>query len=286
MVEKRRGFLRGTAGILLMSGFGSMMLTACGGGPAEMAATPRLASVDNFRDVAGTGDGYQTVDGRRVRRGMFYRSNVLALSAADEAALDTLGIVAVYDLRTPSEIASVRDVLPLRATYVSINIAGTDNVQIPQFAFPADAVALRENTERSYVTGGAPRAGFRTLFTDLANSPGAQLFHDATGADATGWVAAVLLSIANVPFDVIMEDYLLTNTVAAASINSNLDTVRARQGDIVAANEAPLFNVQASFLQAGFDQVQASYGTMANYLTQGLGLSQATIDMLHDKLVV
>jgi protein-tyrosine phosphatase len=62
--------------------------------------------------------------------------------------------------------------------------------------------------------------------------------------------------------------------------------VRAQQGDTVAANEAPLFNVQASFLQAGFDQVQASYGTMANYLTQGLGLSQATIDALHDKLVV
>jgi protein-tyrosine phosphatase len=286
MVEKRRSFLRGTAGILLMSGFGSMMLTACGGGPVEMVATPRLASADNFRDVAGPGDGYPTVDGHRVRRGVFYRSNVLALSAADEAALDALGIVAVYDLRTPGELASVPDVLPLRATYVTINIAGTDDVQLPQFGTPADAVALKESTERSYVTGGAPRAGFRMLLTDLANTPGAQLFHDATGADATGWVAAVLLSIANVPFDVIMEDYLLTNTVAAASIKSNLDTVRAQQGDTVAANEAPLFNVQASFLQAGFDQVQASYGTMANYLTQGLGLSQATIDALHDKLVV
>jgi protein-tyrosine phosphatase len=47
-----------------------------------------------------------------------------------------------------------------------------------------------------------------------------------------------------------------------------------------------VFNVQESYLQAGFDQVQASYGTMASYLTQGLGLSQATIDALRDRLVV
>ena len=45
-------------------------------------------------------------------------------------------------------------------------------------------------------------------------------------------------------------------------------------------------NFQESYLQAGFDQVPAIYGTMASYLTQGLGLSQATIDALHDRLVV
>ena len=65
-----------------------------------------------------------------------------------------------------------------------------------------------------------------------------------------------------------------------------VDALRAQQGEDIVAIETPLFNVQASFLQAGFDQVQASYGTMANYLTQGLGLSRATIDTLRDKLVV
>lgn len=282
----RRTFLRGTAGLLLVSGFGSVLLSACGGGEAEPAPTPRLTSVENFRDVAGPTEGYVTVDGRHVRRGVLYRSNVLTLSDSDKRLLDVLDIATVYDLRTPGEIARTPDVLPGRAMYTAINIAGTDDVQRPTLGSAADAIALREAAERSYVTGGIPRAGYRTLFTQLANTPGAQIFHDAAGADSAGWVAAVLLSIANVPFDVIMEDYLLTNTVAAVSIASALDALRAEQGEDIAAIETPLFNVQSSFLQAGFDQVQASYGTMANYLTHGLGLAQATIDTLRDKLVV
>jgi protein-tyrosine phosphatase len=47
----------------------------------------------------------------------------------------------------------------------------------------------------------------------------------------------------------------------------------------------PLLEVQESYLQAGFDQVQMSYGTMANYLTRGLGMSQTTIDTLRARLV-
>ncbi|MBV8626922.1 MAG: tyrosine-protein phosphatase, partial [Paraburkholderia sp.] len=169
MVERRRSFLKGSAGVLLMAGFGSMMLSACGGaGDASMAAAPSLASADNFRDVAGIGEGYQTVDGRRVRRGMFYRANVLALSAADQATLGTLGLTAVYDLRTPGEIARTPDALPVGVSYVTINIAGTDDVQMPPLTSSADAVALQESNERSYVTGGAQRAGYATLLNQLA----------------------------------------------------------------------------------------------------------------------
>ncbi|HXZ06798.1 MAG TPA: tyrosine-protein phosphatase, partial [Paraburkholderia sp.] len=232
------------------------------------------------------GEGYPTVDGRRVRRGTFYRSNVLALSAADQATLGTLGISTVYDLRTPGEIARMPDVLPVGVSYVTINIAGTDDVELPPLTSSADAVALQESNERGYVTGGAQRTGYATLFNQLANTQGAQLFNDTTGADATGWVAAVLLSIANVPLDLIIQDYLLTNTVAQASIQASLNALRGSQGDTVADTETPLYDVQASYLQAGFDQVQASYGTMSKYLTQGLGLTQSTIDTLHDKLVV
>jgi protein-tyrosine phosphatase len=96
----------------------------------------------------------------------------------------------------------------------------------------------------------------------------------------------VLLSIANVPLDVIMQDYLLSNVYEATSIQATTATLRAQDGDAAAISEAPLFSVQESFLQAGFDQVQVSYGTMARYLMKGLGLSQSTIDTLHGRLVV
>ncbi len=44
--------------------------------------------------------------------------------------------------------------------------------------------------------------------------------------------------------------------------------------------------VQASYLQAGFAQVTASYGSMYGYAVHGLGLSPQTIAKLRHKLLV
>lgn len=267
---------------------GSSLLSACGGGnlDADQPETPRLASVSNFRDVAGAAAGYPTVDGKQMRRGAFYRANALTLSAADTAALDKLGIAAVYDLRTPGEIARTADILPVGATSQALDVLGVSDFVAPTFDTAGAAVAFMEAQARAYVTGAAQRVGYGELLTRLANGAGAQLFHSNAGKDRTGWVAALLLSIANVPLDVIMQDYLLSNVYLAQSIAAQTEVIRAQSGDAIAASESPLFTVQDNYLQAGFDQVQASYGTMASYLTQGLGLSQATIDTLHDRLVL
>ena len=267
---------------------GSSLLSACGGGnlDADQPETPRLASVSNFRDVAGAAAGYPTVDGKQMRRGAFYRANTLTLSAADTITIDKLGIASVYDLRTPGEIARTADILPAGATSQALDVLGVSDFVAPTFDTAAAAVAFMEAQARAYVTGAAQRVGYGELLTRLANGAGAQLFHSNAGKDRAGWVSALLLSIANVPLDVIMQDYLLSNVYLAQSIAAQTEVIRAQSGDVVAASESPLFTVQDNYLQAGFDQVQASYGTMASYLTQGLGLSQATIDALHDRLVV
>ncbi|HYS64075.1 MAG TPA: tyrosine-protein phosphatase [Paraburkholderia sp.] len=284
----RRVFLKRSAGVLLVSGIGSSLLSACGGGSldAGQPETPRLASVNNFRDVAGAAAGYPTVDGKQMRRGVFYRANALTLSAADEAMIDKLGITSVYDLRTPGEITRTADTLPAGAASQAFNVLGTRDFVAPSFDTAAAATAFMEAQARGYVTGAAQRASYGALLTRLADGADAQLFHSNAGKDRAGWVAALLLSIANVPLDVIMQDYLLSNVYSALSIKAQTDTLRTQDGDAVATIEAPLFNVQESYLQAGFDQVQASYGTMASYLTQGLDVSQATIDTLRARLVV
>jgi Tyrosine phosphatase family len=50
------------------------------------------------------------------------RSQALALSPADLAAVDNLGITADYDLRTVAEIAESPDVVPAGATYTNLNV--------------------------------------------------------------------------------------------------------------------------------------------------------------------
>jgi protein-tyrosine phosphatase len=283
----RRRFLKGTAGALLLSGVSSSLLTACGGtNPgSDQAPTPRLASLENFRDVGGTAAGYPTVDGRVVRRNAFYRSNALTETAADAAVLDSLGIAAVYDLRTPGEIERAADLLPANALYQKVNVTGREDVMTLAPDTPASAVSSMERAQRLYVTDPVQRAAFGSLLTQLATTPGPQLIHSSAGKDRAGWAAALLLSIANVPFDVIMQDYLLSNTYLANSIAARVEAQRQQGGDVAASIERPLASVQASYLQASFDQVQASYGTMSAYLTRGLGLAQSNVDALRDRLL-
>jgi protein-tyrosine phosphatase len=64
--------------------------------------------------------------------------------------------------------------------------------------------------------------------------------------------------------DVIAEDYLLTNRFYRRDPSSGTDlpeNVRQAIG-----------SVEASFLAAGFEALQADYGDLENYLKEGLGL--------------
>ena len=140
---------------------------------------------------------------------------------------------------------------------------------------------MMEQTNRAFVNDAGMRSQFGTLFNALASVDAAQLFHCTAGKDRTGWTAAVLQSIAGVDNATIMANYLATNDYTAARVAATLKAMPSS----MAAVYGPLLGVQASYLQAGLDEVTAQYGTMDNYLKQGLGLSQETIYVLRGKLV-
>lgn len=124
--------------------------------------TPVLATMDNFRDIAGTTSVYTTSHDGTLRTGVFYRSNALALSSADQATLSTLGISDVYDLRTASEIASSPDVMPDGARYTHIDIIGNtasgSNITSITFSSAAEAKAMMQQptSPSSAMPGCAP----------------------------------------------------------------------------------------------------------------------------------
>ncbi|MEN0107194.1 MAG: tyrosine-protein phosphatase [Pseudomonas sp.] len=247
--------------------------------------TARLTGIDNFRDIAGTTMAYTTSNDGVMRAGQFYRSNAITPVGSDLATLNSLGITAVYDLRTPSEIASTPDTMLTGASYTNIDIIGSttsgSNVTNISFTSAAQAVAMMEETNRAFVNDSGMRGQFSLLFNELAGTDGAQLFHCTAGKDRTGWTTAVLLSIAGVDSATIMSDYLATNDYTAARVAATLAHMPAS----MAAIYAPLLGVQASYLQAGLDEVTAQYGSMDNYLKEGLGLSQETIYVLRAKMV-
>jgi protein-tyrosine phosphatase len=270
----RRALIKGTVSVLALGGCASTLLSACGGdftggsGP-QAGTTPTLASVANFRDVGGAAPGYATSDGAHVRRALIYRADVLTLDAADAATLANLGIAAVYDLRTPAESGTVPARLPAAANRLAINVLGSEAP--PSFAgMSADQLdAAMQAQWRALVTGSAQCAAYGDLLSRIAATAGPQIVSGGTGVDVVGWASALLLLIANVPLEIIVKDYLLTNAYRSTGAD--------------AANAAP--PVQSSYLQAAFDALQSGYGDLNRYLTAGLGLPSATVDQLRSLLV-
>ena len=174
----------------------------------------RLASADNFRDVAGPGAGYPTGDGGHVRRGVYYRSNELQLTAEDAASLADLGITMIHDLRggrrsrpTPTPRSPARPGSTSRFRHPDGDGRGPGR---HRRRGPRDAQRVRRVRARREA-----RASYARLLTDLATGDVPQLFHCTAGKDRTGWAAALLLEIAGVDRATIMADYLLTNDVSS-----------------------------------------------------------------------
>uniref|UniRef100_UPI0015FEE679 tyrosine-protein phosphatase n=1 Tax=Nocardioides stalactiti TaxID=2755356 RepID=UPI0015FEE679 len=174
----------------------------------------RLASADNFRDVAGP--GYATADGARVRRGVFYRSNELRLTDDDQGTLADLGLRAILDLRSEMEIDAHPDVPIDGATWHNFDVSGIPMDQVAGLRDRRSAVELMDAVYTSFVDSETSRSEFSGLFRQLATG-GPQLFHCSAGKDRTGWVAALLLHIAGVDDPTIESDYLLTNALTGSS---------------------------------------------------------------------
>ncbi|SAK82364.1 protein tyrosine/serine phosphatase [Caballeronia arationis] len=178
----RRAFLRGGTRSALASavagGFGTSLLAACGGANDNTQAidTPRLASVENFRDLAGDADGYPTADGRRLRRGVFYRSGTLAPDDNDAATLNRLQIQAVHNLRTLNEASLAPDRVPSGATRDLADIAPFDFASAAP-ASAAAASAWMTEAQRRLVIDATARAHLGVVFTRLANTAGPQIIH-------------------------------------------------------------------------------------------------------------
>lgn len=259
----------------------------------EAITTPILASTPNFRDLAGisasnggTGFANTTGNGGVMRTEVFYRSDYLSLNNADWITISTLHIGRDIDLRTPSEIALHPDVVPYGAVYTNINIYGTPSpVPSPFDRPPAEAISFMQTGYREFVTDQVQRNGFRTALLTLANDSTPDLWHCSGGKDRTGWTAMLMQTIAGVPSQVIMQDYLATNSYTAALMSTTKASLLAQHPSWDPATIDALLGVQSSYLQAGLDQVMATYGSMYAYLTEGLGLTRADIYVLRAKMV-
>ena len=246
-----------------------------------------LATAPNFRDAGG----YRTADGKWVRMGLLYRSDQLdLLSPTDLQTVHEVGIHLVCDLRTDAERSRGPDRIPGGAMAMVADVAGNDssssslaglmtNKSLQQeVALSGGSAKLMEDANRQFVSSPSALKAYHALFERLADPKALpSVFHCTAGKDRTGWAEAAFLSIMGVPRDVILKDYLASNTYLEGKNRKLLAFIRS---DSDRALVQPMMEVRPDYLEAGFDEIDKRYGSFDKYLHEGLGLDDRTIQAL------
>jgi protein-tyrosine phosphatase len=135
-------------------------------------------------------------------------------------------------------------------------------------------VAMFEERYREFVLLPSARAALRRLYLGLARTdrrPG--LFHCTTGKDRTGWAAAALLLLLDVPEDQVRTDFMASNDELRGSLDAWLDRFDADGGDRTWLE--PLTQVRPAYLDAALGEVRRAYRSIPAYFALGLGIDAA-----------
>lgn len=240
----------------------------------------KLEGTSNFRDAGG----YRTTTGQWVKMGEIYRSDALnKLTDNDLAKLQRLRVRTVFDLRMESERTKDADKVPAGASYVVADVfAGSPSFQAMPTS-PDAAVKAMVDAEKSMVSGDGGKKAYTQVFEGIERDRNrAVLFHCTAGKDRTGWANASLLTALGVPGETVMADYLASNDYRKAANDAILSHLPAAQ----AAVYKPMLDVRPEYLNAGYDEVTAKYGTFDNYLKSGLGIDSRELKQLKKDLLV
>ncbi|MFE2959235.1 tyrosine-protein phosphatase [Nocardia tengchongensis] len=295
-----RGTLTGVAAALIA--ITPIAVTPAFAAPVPVLQSPKGVSLDlptapNARDLSGipTQGG-----GGKVKAGSVYRTDALnKLSEAEQQQLVSAGIVEIIDFRSPTERGQNPDKLPASIPEKSLPVYDPNN---DFYLFFAKAVQggpalqqqlLGDGKGRQFmidyykwmVTDSAARGQFSAALKEIAAANGPVLYHCTAGKDRTGWMSAILLSALGAPKGQIYNNYLESNDNLAAANKATLDGLVASGRVTDPSLFEPVLGVDRAFLDSSFDAVQANYGSMDNFLSQGLGIDDATIATLKSKLV-
>jgi protein-tyrosine phosphatase len=250
--------------------------------PTDPARAPAFEGAMNFRDLGG----YETVDGRRVRHGRFFRSGLMSeLTDADIAAIRQLEIRSVCDFRAPEE----REAHPSR-WFEGQDIRHSireDTENIGNIAKFYEMVLEGADVARSIMTDGYRKIpymlapSYRAMFDFILAGHVPIVFHCTVGKDRTGIASALLLTALGVPRERVVEDFRATDRI----YDRIFDLVRnqARQSVHIEDDSdiwPPLLLSDPAYLDAMYDEFTTRHGGIEGYLHEQLGVDAAAIDRL------
>ena len=271
------------AGIILSYAAGNSDTHALTGNDSvKTGQTLGISSIPNLRDMGG----YETVNGDVIKKHLLYRSSQLSkISESDMIKLSDLNLKNSLDLRTEAERTDRPEELPAGVRYLILDVMADAEQASPAML----EKLLRDPVKANEKLGdGKAEGAFIQSYRQFVSLPSAQkafsemfriiseegqlptLFHCTTGKDRTGWAAAAFLTLLGVPKEAVYEDYLKSNDYILPAYRKLIDSFVNAGGD----ENIPLaiIGVKKEYLDASFDEMEKSYGTIENYFSQALNI--------------
>lgn len=259
-----------------------------------------VTGIENARQLGG----YETADGRHVKRDVLLRTARLSDAPQEELAAlkDIYHLGAVVDFRTLAEREGapdpeidgvdniVLDVLDESSrTGAGAAIAG---IYENSSAEPAEVMlnVIRSGcvSERMYADMAfdpAAEKGFRDFFRILLENGGqkAVLWHCSGGKDRTGAAAVLLLLALGVNRETALRDFELTNEF----LREKIAYMESRAAELTDDPEEvawvkDLTGVNRKYMEELLDTLEEKYGSQERYLTEGLGLDRTELEQLRE----
>lgn len=250
-----------------------------------------LTSIHNARQLGG-----YVIGEKQIKQNLLLRTASLATLSADDSLVlaEKYNVQRIYDFRGQKEAMSAPDVVPGNASHLSLAISfeGTENASaakegkdmLMMLVENADNPAIQDLCENMYdkiFFDEVSNQAYRRLFADLVTldpANGAVIWHCTQGKDRAGSASAMILAALGADRDLIMEDYKLSKVYFDPFIEHipvQNDTQRNVLNTLISANPA--------LFEKTLDKVDATYGSLRNYLTECLGVTPEMMETLREK---
>lgn len=256
---------------------------------AIAARLPAIRGARNLRDMGG----YPTEDGRRVRRGVLFRSGQPGgIRPADHPALLELGLRALVDLRTTAE----RRRAPFPQTLLETLRCWSREYDfshgdiVARLTDPGLTVtSVHSHILSSYRTYPEEQhEGIAALFGMLQAGEVPVMINCTAGKDRTGVVCALLLSALGVPRDIVIRDYTLTEMLhdpAMPMPRLDPDNPYNIVRDLVPEIRHAMMRCAPEYIEAMFTALDEAHGGVTRYLATALSLEDEALMRMKDLLL-
>lgn len=250
---------------------------------------PGFTTELNLRELGGL----PTVDGRHVRRGLFFRGSALAgLSEGERALVDGFGLRYLLDLRAAGEAGGAADYVPEGCTYE--RIGGMRFEDGSEVDFSPEAIARFEEMdptlfedgtfmERLYVSMAWGNPAMHALIEHVAAGEVPVYFHCTAGKDRTGVSALLICLMLGVTREAILSDFLLTNEYRRSIIESVAERMPPDTPPELIERWQKANGVNESDLCAVMDAITQRHGSYEAYFREEYGLDGSTLAALRNQ---